>query len=62
MAGKSYRKGISLSEISQIFAKEEQSIEWLENKLWTKGMTCPFCKEKKEQTAQGLVGKRLTYK
>ncbi len=32
MAGKSHRKGIGLAEISQMFATEDQSREWAENK------------------------------
>ena len=46
MAGKSHRKGISLAKISQIFATEDQAREWLENRRWTKGVSCPFCKGK----------------
>ncbi|MCY4562616.1 MAG: transposase [Flavobacteriaceae bacterium] len=46
MAGKSHRKGISLAEISKIFATEEQSREWLENRRWTKGVICLFCEGK----------------
>ena len=46
MAGKSHRKGISLAKISELFATEEQARVWLENRRWTKGVSCPFCNGK----------------
>ena len=47
MAGKSYRKGISLIDIIQQFNTEEKAEEWFVEQRWPDGVICPFCESMK---------------
>ncbi len=41
--GKSYRKGISLMEIMDLFDTEEKAEAWFVKQRWPSGVACPFC-------------------
>ena len=41
--GKSYRKGISLIEIMEMFPTEEAATQWFERILWHDERPCPHC-------------------
>lgn len=41
--GKSYRKGLALLEISDMFSTEEKPRKWLEDQRWPDGVSCPRC-------------------
>ena len=41
--GKSYRKGISLVEITKRFESEAKAEEWFVSQRWPNGVACPFC-------------------
>ena len=41
--GKSYRKGISLFELQQMFPNEEAARRWFEKIIWPDGPQCPHC-------------------
>ena len=43
MAGKSYRKGMTLMEIIKRFDSEEKAEAWFIEQRWLDGVTCPFC-------------------
>ncbi|MDE2674466.1 MAG: IS1595 family transposase [Paracoccaceae bacterium] len=41
--GKSYRKGISIFELSEMFPTEESAVKWFEEMLWPNGRKCGHC-------------------
>ena len=41
--GKSYRKGISMMELYQMFPTEEFAVKWFESMLWPNGRKCGHC-------------------
>ena len=41
--GKSYRKGISLIEIMEMFPDEATAVKWFESILWKNERPCPHC-------------------
>ena len=41
--GKSYRKGISLIELSEMFPDEDSAVRWFEETRWPEGRHCPKC-------------------
>lgn len=41
--GKSYRKGLSLLQVAEMFSDENKAREWLEAKRWPDGPYCPHC-------------------
>ena len=43
MAGKSYRKGMTLMEIIKRFDTEEKAEAWFIEQRWPDGVVCPFC-------------------
>ena len=43
MAGKSYRKGMTLIEIVKRFDTEEKAEAWFIEQRWPDGVVCPFC-------------------
>ena len=43
MAGKSYRKGMTLMEIIKRFDTEEKAEAWFIEQRWPDGVICPFC-------------------
>ncbi len=43
MAGKSYRKGMTLIEIVKRFDTEEKAEAWFIQQRWPDGVICPFC-------------------
>ena len=43
MAGKSYRKGMTLIEIVKRFDTEEKAEAWFVQQRWPDGVVCPFC-------------------
>ena len=42
--GRSYRKGISMSELLQLFPDNEATREWVESVIWPNGPVCPKCR------------------
>ena len=42
--GKSYRKGISLIQLTQMFPGEESAVKWFESIYWPTGRVCGHCK------------------
>ena len=45
--GKSYRDGISLIELMDMFPNEEAAVKWFEQIIWPNGSTCPRCGSEK---------------
>ena len=43
MAGKDYRKGISLIELFEMFPDEQTAREWFESTRWPNGRACAKC-------------------
>ena len=41
--GKSYRKGLSLMEVADMFRYENVAREWIESVRWPDGPYCPKC-------------------
>ena len=41
--GKSFRKGLGIIEIMEIFPTEEAAREWFEKMVWPNGRVCPHC-------------------
>ena len=41
--GKSYRKGLTLLQIADMFSDEKSSKEWIAEQRWPKGAYCPRC-------------------
>ncbi len=41
--GKSYRKGISLKKLGEMFPDDDRAREWLEKQIWPQGPYCPHC-------------------
>ena len=41
--GKSYRKGISVIELADIFPDEQSAVEWFEKVRWPNGRHCGHC-------------------
>ena len=41
--GKSYRKGISIFELTEMFPDEESAVKWFENVRWPDGRHCGHC-------------------
>ena len=41
--GKSYRKGMTLLEIADMFSDEQKAKEWLTEQRWPDGPRCPHC-------------------
>ena len=44
MAGKSYREGITLMQLADMFPTEDSAREWFEACIWPDGRHCPTCK------------------
>ena len=43
MAGKTYRKGLTLFDVIEMFPDEETSMSWLAEQRWPNGPKCPHC-------------------
>ena len=41
--GKSFRKGLSIFELQDMFPTEESAREWFESIIWADGRVCPHC-------------------
>ena len=41
--GKSFREGLSLVDMMQMFATEADATQWFESIIWPNGRTCPHC-------------------
>ena len=41
--GKSYRKGVTLLQIAEMFRDEDTAKEWIARKRWPDGPRCPYC-------------------
>ena len=44
MAGKLYREGVTVMQLSDMFPTEDSAREWFESKIWPNGRHCPTCK------------------
>ena len=44
MAGKSYREGVTVMQLSDMFPTEDSAREWFESQIWPNGRHCPTCK------------------
>ena len=55
--GKSFRKGLSIFELQNMFPNEESAREWFEGIVWAKGRHCPHCgsKHTKETTRKATM-------
>ncbi len=42
--GRSYRKGISMVKLAEMFPNEEAAVLWFEAVIWPDGRVCPRCK------------------
>ena len=49
--GKSYRKGITLVQMMDIFPDEKAATEWFESIIWPDGRHCPKCGSKRTREA-----------
>ena len=59
--GKSYRKGISVMQMAQMFATEDAAVEWFENLHWPAGeMACIRCGS--ERAYRVKTGKPMPYR
>ena len=47
--GKSFRKGITLPELFQMFPDDKSAEQWFVEMRWPNGMTCPYCESSKVQ-------------
>lgn len=43
MAGKSYRKGLTMMDVIDKFPTEEKAKAWLTDERWPEGPVCPYC-------------------
>ena len=43
MAGKSYRKGLTLFDVINMFSDEDSAKQWLSEQRWPDGPVCPYC-------------------
>ena len=43
MAGKSFRKGIGIIELLELFPDDDAAQEWFESIRWPEGRTCAKC-------------------
>ena len=41
--GKAFRKGVTVTELADMFPTEEAAREWFEAKIWPNGRICPRC-------------------
>ena len=41
--GKSYREGVSVMELAEMFPTDDAAREWFEAKVWPNGRVCPHC-------------------
>lgn len=41
--GKSFREGISLTELFEMFPDNETARRWFEARIWPNGQVCPEC-------------------
>ena len=41
--GRSYRKGVSLLELMEMFPDEESAVQWFEHIFWANGRCCRHC-------------------
>ena len=41
--GKSYRKGLTLIEVTEKFNTEDKAEAWFIEQRWPNGVACPFC-------------------
>ena len=41
--GRSYRKGISMGELFQLFSDDEAARAWFKSVMWPNGPVCPKC-------------------
>ena len=51
MAGKSFRKGIGLIELIELFPDEDTAREWFEEIRWPEGRVCPRCRSGRTRAA-----------
>ena len=42
--GKSFRKGITMMELFQMFPDNSTAEKWFESRIWKSGRVCPICK------------------
>ncbi len=56
--GKSYRKGLTLVQLMDMFLTEEAATEWFESVIWPKGRRCPKCGSTR---TRGASHKRMPY-
>lgn len=49
--GKSFRKGISMLELAEMFPDEATAQQWFEDKIWPEGRCCPRCGSKNTSEA-----------
>lgn len=43
IAGNSYRKGMTLFDVVNMFADEDSARQWLSETRWPNGVVCPYC-------------------
>ena len=41
--GKSFREGISIMQLADMFPSEESAVAWFEKSRWPEGRRCPYC-------------------
>ncbi len=44
MSGKSYREGVTVIQLAEMFPTEDSAREWFESVIWPNGRVCPHCK------------------
>ena len=58
--GKSYRKGVTLLEVSNMFRDEESAKAWIADQRWQNGPTCPYCGTNNVQS--GIKHRTMTHR
>ena len=58
--GKSYRKGLTLLQIAEMFGDAQDAKEWIVGNLWPDGPYCPYCRSFNVQS--GIKHKTMTHR
>lgn len=60
MAGKSYRKGLTLFDVINMFPDEDSAKKWLAEERWSDGPVCPYCESHNVQS--NIKHKNMMYR
>ena len=60
MAGKTFRQGVTIQKLMDLFPTDDTAREWLERQLWPHGPMCPYCDSSNIQI--GIAHKAMTHR